>query len=140
MLYPMFALVVVTYIVLFVNFIWRLKAVRHKQLSIKYLRTFDEGDAPHHIRAGTRHYANLFELPILFYVACTLALALHLSSPFLVGLAWGFVVCRCVHAFIHMTYNHVAHRALSFWLGSMVVLAMWLILLFNYHQGVGLSG
>lgn len=133
MLYPMFALVVFTYSMLFLNLFWRIQAVRQKQVSIKYFRTFDEGEAPAHIKAGTRHYANLFEVPVLFYVAGVAALALDVTSTLLVVLAWLFVVCRVLHAAIHMSYNNVIHRALAFAVGAVVVLAMWVALLNAYH-------
>lgn len=133
MIYPMFALVVFTYVILLVNLLWRVQAVRQKQVSVKYFRTFDDGDAPAHIKAGTRHYANLFELPVLFYVAGLASMALNVVSPLLLVLAWVFVACRVVHAAIHMSYNHVGHRAIAFWIGSMVTLAMWVVLVDAYH-------
>lgn len=133
MLYPMFALVIFTYSMLLLNLFWRVQAVRQKKVSIKYFRTFDEGDAPAHIKAGTRHYANLFELPVLFYVAAVTSLALEISSPLLISLAWIFVACRVVHASIHMSYNHVGHRALAFWCGSLVMLAMWVTIMGHYR-------
>lgn len=135
MLYPMFALVIFTYSMLLLNLFWRVQAVRQKQVSIKYFRTFDEGNAPAHIRAGTRHYANLFELPVLFYCVGVAAMALDLESTLLITLGWIFVACRFVHAAIHMSYNHVIHRALAFWCGSMVILAMW-VALFTAYRGL----
>lgn len=133
MIYPMFALVVFTYSILLLNLFWRVQAVRQRQVSIKYFRTFDDGDAPEHIRAGTRHYANMFELPVLFYVAGLASMALGVASPLMLTLAWFFVACRVVHAAIHMSYNHVGHRATVFWIGSMTVLAMWVVLLAAYR-------
>jgi hypothetical protein len=134
MLYPMFALVIFTYSLLFLNFFWRVQAVRRKQVSIEYFRTFDDGDAPEHIKAGGRHYANLFELPVLFYCVSLAAMALDLGTPLLVNLGWAFVVCRIVHATIHMSYNHVGHRALAFWCGATVLLAMWVTLVTTYQS------
>lgn len=133
MLYPMFALVIFTYSMLLLNLFWRVQAVRQKQVPIKYFRTFDEGDAPAHIKAGTRHYANLFELPVLFYCVGLAAMALNVQSTLLITLGWIFVACRVVHAAIHMSYNNVIHRALAFWFGSIIVLAMWVVLLNVYH-------
>lgn len=133
MLYPMFALVVFTFSILLLNLAWRIQAVRQKTLSIKYFRTFSDGEAPEHIQAGARHYANLFELPVLFYVAGLAALALRLESPLLVTLAWLFVVCRFIHAVIHMSYNNVLHRALIFGISALLMLAMWVVLIASYR-------
>lgn len=132
MLYPMFALVVFTYSIFLLNLYWRVQAVRQKRVPVKYFRTYDDGDAPAYIKTGARHYSNLFEMPVLFYCAGLAAMALGLVSSLLIVLAWVFVVCRLVHAAIHMSYNHVGHRALAFWCGSTVVLAMWVALLSSY--------
>lgn len=129
MLYPMFALVLITLVVLLINFIWRVRAVRSRQVSIKYFRVFDGVEAPEYLKAGARHYANLFELPVLFYVAALAAMVLRLESPVLIGLAWAFVFSRVVHTLIHMSYNNVLHRMLAFWGGVLTVAAMWLILM-----------
>lgn len=133
MLYPMFALVVFTFSILLLNLAWRIQAVRQKTVSIQYFRTFSEGTAPAHLQAGARHYANLFELPVLFYVVGLAALALRIETPLLIGLAWVFVVCRLVHAAIHMSYNKVVHRATAFGCSALVMLAMWVVLIANYR-------
>lgn len=133
MFYPMFAMVLLTFIVLLINFIWRVRAVRGRQVSIKYFRVFDGVDAPEHIKAGARHYANCFELPVLFYVACLVAMLLQQQqSVILITLAWAFVAFRVVHAVIHMTYNNVLHRMTAFWGGVLVLLGMWIVLLLHY--------
>jgi len=133
MLYPMFALVLVTYAVLLINFIWRVRAVRTRQVSIKYFRVFEGVDAPENIKAGTRHYANLFEFPVLFYVACLTAMLLQQQqSAILLIFAWAFVVFRVIHAVIHMSYNNVLHRMLAFWGGVLAVLGMWTVLVVHY--------
>ncbi len=128
MLYPMFALVLITYLILGVNLYWRVQSVRKKQTSIKYFKLLEGGDAPEHVRAGTRHFTNLFELPVLFYAAGITTMVLQLETPFMQGLAWTFVVARAAHAVIHMGHNNVLHRMIAFWLGAMVVLAMWVTL------------
>lgn len=133
MLYPMFALVVFSYSILLLNLFWRIRAVRRREVSIKFFRTFDEGIAPAYLRAGGRHYANLFELPVLFYVAGLVAMILRVESSLLVTLAWIFVGCRVAHAAIHMSYNNVVHRAAVFGLGSLVMLAMWVVLVDAYR-------
>jgi len=133
MLYPMFALVLLTFVVLLVNFIWRVRAVRTRQVSVKYFRVFEGVDAPEYLKAGARHYANLFELPVLFYVACLTAMQLQQQqSAILLTLAWAFVVFRVIHAVIHMSYNNVIHRMTAFWGGVLAVLAMWTVLALHY--------
>lgn len=129
----MLALVLLTFTVALINFIWRVRAVRTRQVSIKYFRVFDGVDAPEYIKAGARHYSNLFELPVLFYTACITAMVLQQQqSIILLILAWVFVAFRVIHAFIHMTYNNVVHRMLSFWGGALTVFVMWIVLAAHY--------
>lgn len=133
MFYPMFALVLLTFVVLAINFFWRVRAVRTRQVSIKYFRVFEGVDAPEYLKAGARHYANLFELPVLFYVACLTAMLLQQQqSLILLILAWAFVIFRVIHALIHMSYNNVLHRMLAFWGGVLSVLGMWIVLAMHY--------
>ena len=44
------------------------------------LRLFDATKVPAEVIKTTRHLANLFELPVLFYVACLTALLLQLED------------------------------------------------------------
>lgn len=131
MLYPMAALVLLTLVVMVVNFIWRVRSVKSCRVSIKYYRVF-EGEAPEYIKAGSRHYANLFELPVLFYVAGVAAISLGLETQAMITLAWLFVLARAIHALVHMSYNNVLHRLAAFWLGVISVAGLWLTLVISY--------
>jgi hypothetical protein len=79
----------------------------------------------------TRHWANLFEAPVLFYVACLAALVLNLDQVLFVQLAWAYVVVRMAHSLIHLTYNRVSHRLTMFLLSQGVLIVMWVILLLH---------
>ena len=74
------------------------------------------------------NYKNLFEMPVLFYVCCLALLVLQAVTPLLLGLAWLYVVLRCVHSFIHLGYNKVMHRFNVFALSNAVLLVMWVLL------------
>lgn len=134
MLYAMFGLVVFTYVYMLINFVWRYTAVKNRDMSIKYFRRLEGDQVPEKIALGSRHITNLFEVPVLFYVAGVLAVCLSLESPVMVGLAWAYVGCRLVHAFIHTTYNNVVHRMLIFHASCLVLLAIWVMLVVAYHN------
>ena len=76
-------------------------------------------------------YANQFEMPVLFYVAVIVAIITRHADIVEVVLAWIFVVCRYLQAFIHVTSNQVRHRAMWFGLSSLAVIAMWVWLAFQ---------
>ncbi|QCO68036.1 hypothetical protein E4582_06120 [Luteimonas yindakuii] len=72
------------------------------------------------------NYRNLFELPVLFYFGVAVTLATGVRDPWVVGLAWGFVVLRIAHSAIQCSYNKVMHRFRVFLLGTAVLLAFWI--------------
>jgi len=70
-------------------------------------------------------FDNQFQLPVLFYVAA--ALALYFGATILeVVLAWFFVLTRYVHAFVHVTDNHVIRRFVAYFAGLAVLCLFWL--------------
>lgn len=133
MLYPMAALVALTFVVVLINFIWRVHSVKQRQVSPKYYLIMQGQTPPERIIQGTRHFANLFEMPVLYYVVGVLAITLQLESMLLIALGWLYVVIRLVHAVIHMSYNGLWHRIIVFWLGCLCLLAMWIVLLVSYR-------
>ena len=70
-------------------------------------------------------YANQFEMPVLFYVAVIVAIITRHADIVEVALAWVFVVCRYLQAFIHVTSNQVRHRAILLGLSSLAGIVMW---------------
>jgi hypothetical protein len=72
------------------------------------------------------NFRNLFELPILFYVAMGGAAITSLNSRWFMAAAWLFVLLRVVHSAIHCSYNKVMHRFAVYVAGAMVLWAMWL--------------
>ena len=133
MLYAMFAMVVLTTIIGVIAVTSRVKGVRNKQIPIKAFRTM-QGELPDFVTRTTRNYNNQFELPVLFYVACTLYLALNIHSSFALIAAWLFVFSRVAHAIVHLTYNNILHRMLVFWLGVILTLALWINLVIQFQN------
>ena len=71
------------------------------------------------------NFRNLFELPVLFYVAVLLIAQAGLESLATVALAWGFVLLRVLHSWIHCTYNKVMHRFQVYVAGGAVLFVLW---------------
>ena len=81
-------------------------------------------------------FDNQFQLPVLFYVAC--GLALYLGAGWIaVVLVWLFVVTRVVHALIFITSNIVPWRSFAYSAGfvCLALLWLWLIVLAVTHLG-----
>ncbi|MFC1740756.1 MAPEG family protein, partial [Pseudomonadota bacterium] len=75
--------------------------------------------------AASNNLKNLFEMPVLFYVAGMLAMLLLIQDTLLVQLAWGFVVLRIVHSIVQCTYNRVVHRFVAYFVSCLFLLLMW---------------
>lgn len=78
------------------------------------------------------NYNHLFELPVLFYTLCVLAIACQHISNWLVYAAWGFVLSRVVHSIIQCTYNKVMHRFTVFVFGIFLIASMWVGFILSY--------
>lgn len=78
------------------------------------------------------NYNHLFELPVLFYALCALAIASQHIPAWLPVMAWLFVIARVCHTLIQCTYNKVMHRFYVFLIGFFLLTAMWLSFLISY--------
>ena len=125
MLYPMFLMVLLTFLVGFFAVKARFSSVKKGKVSIKYFQLMDGKGIPETLTKTTRNFNNQFEVPVLFYVVCCLYISLSIESSFALICAWIFVLLRGVHAYIHLTYNNIIHRMLAFWAGIIFVMILW---------------
>jgi hypothetical protein len=71
------------------------------------------------------HFRNLFEVPVLFYTLCAFIAITELATPVLLSCAWGYVVLRAYHAYIHLTHNKVIRRFQAYVASTMLLYVMW---------------
>lgn len=128
-LIPVFVMVALTFVVAFVMGRRRFRYYREQRLHPqKTASRYDMNRLMEDNRAAD-HFMNLFEMPVLFYVAVIIALITQNTSDWLLGLAWLFVAARIVHAFIHCTSNNVFRRFKAFISGFFILMAMWVLLI-----------
>src|SRR5687767_9261498 len=128
-LYPLFVMFFLVAGVLTLMGVKRVTAVRSGEIDIRFYRTYDEGAEPETLRVITRHFINLFEMPVLFYVAVLIA---HVSAEvtyWIVGLACAYVALRCLHSYVHLSENDVALRLAAYGASGTVLLVLWVTLL-----------
>jgi hypothetical protein len=125
LLFPMLALVFLTFGVSVMLFRARIRSVREGHTPVSYFRVFHGSPEPEYLAQVTRHYANLFETPMLFYAGCLVAMVAGVTGPVVVTLAWGYVVARLLHAWVHLGANRVRHRLRVFAVGWLFLLALW---------------
>lgn len=129
MLYPMFFMVLLAFIVGCVAIKIRVSSVKDRKVSIKYFKLMEGENIPEMITKSTRNFNNQFEVPTLFYVVCSLYLMFEVESTVAFVFAWLFVGLRYLHSYIHLTYNHMLHRVVSFWAAYLCVMVLWVNLL-----------
>jgi hypothetical protein len=75
--------------------------------------------------APADNLANLFELPVLFYVGLIVFHVTGTADGTVLVLAWLYVGLRIAHSIIHITYNRVMHRFTVYALSSLVLFGLW---------------
>jgi hypothetical protein len=126
LVFPMLALVVLTFGVSVALFRARVRSVREGHTPVSYFRVFQGSPEPEFLAKRTRHYVNLFETPVLFYAGCLAAMVAGVTGTVVVALAWGYVVARILHAWVHLGENRVRHRLRAFALGWLCLLGLWI--------------
>lgn len=102
----------------------RVSAVKTGTTPSAFYVTYNKGAEADALAVFTRHFSNLYETPLLFYVLSALSLAAQRNDMLLAYLAVAYVVTRVLHTLIHLTINHVMLRFIAFILSTILILAM----------------
>lgn len=128
LLIPVFALASWTALILLLVAYRRLSAGFALRIPPREYALGESALVPPAATQANRNYMNLLELPVLFYVACLIGYASHVSSAHMVTLAWVYVGLRVVHSLIHVTYNQVMHRFAAFVASNFALIGLWVLL------------
>lgn len=131
LLYPLFAMVALTFAVAIWLIRCRIVAVKGG-LNPLVFRFNRGGKLSDRLIQATQHYENLFEMPVLFYLAVVLAYAANKVDAVLLALAWGYVGLRLIHSWVHLGSNNLRWRVRTFVLSSLILLGLWCWLLFRF--------
>jgi hypothetical protein len=135
-LYPMFAMVLLTFAVLMKMFRARVRAVREGTVSAAYFRIYQGQVEPESTAKPARHFANLFEAPVLFYVVCLAAMITHFTGVAMQVLAWAYVAARLMHAYAHLGANRLRKRIRAYFVSWLILLGMWIYLVAGISLGI----
>jgi hypothetical protein len=125
-LYPIAALILLTFIVMFAMLKERIGEMTERRIHPQSAPSSTQLNAVLKNTKGADNYKNLFELPTLFYVLCVILIfTTKPLSPVLLGLAWAYVALRSWHSFVHVSYNKVMHRFKIFLASTVVLGVMW---------------
>ena len=79
---------------------------------------------PDNVLMVSNNIRNQFQVPVLFYVLCFLFYSINAVTSTVIYLAWAFVATRIIHAYIHISSNHVPARFRVFALGFVIMVIM----------------
>jgi len=127
----MFSMVLLTFTVGTIAMVTRFRSLKSGKIRMRYFKLMEGLDIPEGVMITTRCFNNMFEVPVLFYVACVLFISLGVEGLPALVLAWLFVGFRFLQAFIHLTRNHLLPRMLSFWMSFICVFLLWINLVFK---------
>jgi hypothetical protein len=123
---PISALALVTGVVWLTMVIARTTALRRGIASMRYYRAYTASVPPEWVERPARAFANLFEVPVLFYLVCLLMLQTGTADSTQVALAWLFVAARATQAAIHIIINRIQYRFAAYAVGCATVIALWI--------------
>lgn len=103
----------------------RIGALKSRQVGMAFYTSYRDGQEPEQVAVATRHYTNLYETPVLFYLGCLVAGLLGPVGPFTLLAAWGFAGLRIVQSLVHLTSNNVRWRANAFWASCLMLFTLW---------------
>jgi len=127
----MFSMVLLTLVVGLIAMLTRYSNLRSGRVGLRYFKLMEGQDVPAEVTITTRCFNNMFEVPVLFYVAGVLSISLGAEGLPALVLAWLFVGFRYLQAVIHLTRNHLLPRMVSFWMSFICVLLLWINLVFQ---------
>ena len=126
LVYPMATMVLLTALVLIRMVLGRVAAVKRGEVDARFYKTYQGGEGePRVVAQHTRHFVNLFESPVLFYAACITAMVVGQGTGVTVWLAWAYVICRIIHAVIHLSSNRIPPRMAIYAASWIILLVFW---------------
>ena len=128
-LYPVFAMFLLVAIVLLRMRSMRFAAVKNREIGVGYYRAFQGGEEPEPLRVIARHFSNLFEVPVLFYLGVLMTYVTHHVTWWSIACAWAYVALRYAHSWIHLTSNDVVVRFSVYFASGAVLVVLWTSLL-----------
>ena len=133
-LLPLFVEVILTFVLM----LW-MGALRGGDFRSGAVRPADvalrEPRWPQRTSQAAYSFSNQFELPVLFYVLTILVWVTRHAGYVFVILAWIFVICRVLQAYVHVTSNAYRWRSSFYSVGAVVLMVMWAIYIVEVLTG-----
>ena len=127
-LLPLFVQVALTLSLLFLLGWRRYRSVQSGEVKLEPEFALSGDRWPARVRQAANAFANQYEIPVLFYVAMVLGLAVNAIDFLFVVFAWIFVIARLLHAGVFVTSNDVRFRFPTFAVSVFAVIVLWVMI------------
>ena len=124
-LLPPTALAFLTVFVFVRLYIDRIAEMRSRRIHPQQVATSKQMSETMQNVQSADHFRNLFEVPVLFYALCSFIAITRMTTLLLLACAWGYVVLRAMHAYVHLSHNKVVRRFQTFVASTIVLYVMW---------------
>lgn len=128
---PALTMAALTFVVWWRMYFMRIGQMKRERIHPQAVATSAQATAKLTDSRAADNFRNLFELPVLFYLALAVAAQSGLVGTTVLALAWLFVALRCVHSWIQCTYNKVMHRFYAYLAGGLVLWTLWGVLAYG---------
>lgn len=127
-LLPMLAMIALTVIVAMVMLKRRVAVLKEKRIHPQKVALSAQITSLLEDSRASDNFRNLFETPVLFYVAMLTIFAGGFICAAHLWLAWGYVAARFIHSYIQCTSNIVMRRFYAFLVSLALLLSIWLMI------------
>ena len=131
MWWPAVAMTALTFVVWVRMYRTRIAQMKRERIHPQAVATSAQAASKLTDSQAADNFRNLFEPPVLFYLALTVAVQTGQVTALTLALAWAFVALRMAHSAIHCTYNKVMHRFYVYLSGAVALWALWAVLAFG---------
>ena len=123
---PVFVQVALTFVLMLWMGRVRFAAVRAGEVKVRDI-ALGQRAWPDRVQQVVNAFHNQFETPVLFYALVAFALLARKADFLFVIMSWAYVLSRLAHAYVHATTNTLLLRFRIFLLGTLVLMAMWIL-------------
>lgn len=127
-LLPMLAMIALTVIVAMVMLKRRVAVLKEKRIHPQKVALSAQITSLLEDSRASDNFRNLFETPVLFYVAMLTIFTGGFICMAHLWLAWGYVAARFIHSYIQCTSNIVMRRFYAFLVSLALLLSIWLMI------------
>lgn len=124
---PLFAMMGLVCVVAYLTLRERVRQFKALRLHPQKVPTRSEFSAAIKDTRCADNFQNLFEAPVMFYVACIGLFITQTVSPLALLLAWVYALLRVGHSVVHCGSNVVMTRFRLFAASHGVLMVLWLV-------------